>query len=187
MDEATTVPVTDAAAIGGQKRLIRWLYGTSDEAAQEREFASLVALAARELTAEMLGDARPEISSAFETVRSRWSLRPTELAQRWTDPLWMAGASHVAQQLSDSGNNPEQAVQWLKLKQNKVLKKQKQRLSGTSLAFGPFHHTTEHMNEALRANLVRLPHQVPAYVNALSPYRVRPVRTSKPLPDLKGN
>ncbi|MFD0064149.1 TniQ family protein [Streptomyces sp. NPDC056690] len=48
LDEATTVPVTDTAAVGGQKRLIRWLYGTSDEAAQEREFASLVALAARQ-------------------------------------------------------------------------------------------------------------------------------------------
>lgn len=48
--------------------------------------------------------------------------------------------------------------------------------------FGPFHHDTEHMREALRTGLAELSNQRPGYINTHSPYRVHPSAGSKVLP-----
>ncbi|QIJ63921.1 hypothetical protein G7Z13_19350 [Streptomyces sp. JB150] len=183
LDQGVAMPVTDPLVLEGQKRLMRWLYGTAEESAAETEFASLTALAAQRLTSTMLLRARDELRSAHRPLQSR----SAELAYAWTDPLHMAGAAHVAQRLAARLYRPERAVQWLLIKQPlNHLTERSRYLWGTSLVFGPFHHRTEHMRQALESELVALPYQGPAYINTLSPYRVHPVAWTVNRPDPRG-
>ncbi|MFJ8097550.1 TniQ family protein [Streptomyces griseofuscus] len=182
LDQDVAVPVTDARALEGQKRLLRWLYGTPEESARETEFASLTALAAQRLTPGMLFRAQEALRPVlgFDDTDTAWPWGEPELAPLWADPLRMAGAAHVAQRLSAHEYRPERSVQWLKDKQPRYgdpfahLMQYRQQLYGTSLAFGPFHHDTAHLREALRVDLVSLPYQGPAYINALSSHRLHP-------------
>ncbi|MEV7089559.1 TniQ family protein [Streptomyces sp. NPDC093085] len=188
LDEAAVVPVTDARAVEGQERLMRWLYGAADESAREEEFGPLTALAAQCLSPEMLRRAQPELRPVLPLDGDAWPRTQPELSPLWTDPLWMAAAAHVAQRLSATRYRPERSVLWLNLRQPcpahpwKRLYWRNPALHGTALVFGAFHHDTEHMREALRTGLVALPYQGPAYINTLSPYRVHPAAGSKVLP-----
>ncbi|WP_405842598.1 TniQ family protein [Streptomyces sp. NBC_01518] len=194
LDQDVTVPVADVRALEGQKRLLRWLYGTPQESARETEFASLTALAVQRLTPDMLFKAQEPLRLVrlFDDTDTAWpgvepELAP-ELAPLWTDPLRMAGAAHVAQRLSTHGFHPERSVQFLKVKQPRFgdpfahLMDYGRQLYGTSLVFGPFCHDTAHLREALRTDFVSLPYQGPAYVNALSPYRLHPEARSRDQP-----
>ncbi|UQA34765.1 TniQ family protein [Streptomyces sp. HNA39] len=190
LDQDVTVPVADARALAGQKRLLRWLYGTPEESAREREFASLTALAAQCLTPSMLFRAQEVLRPAlyFDDTDTGWPRGDPELSPVWADPLRMAGAAHVAQRLSAHEFRPERSVQWLRDKQPRFgdpfahLMDYRNQLYGTSLVFGPFHHDTAHLREALRTDLVSLPYQGPAYVNSLSSHRVHPEARSRDRP-----
>ncbi|MBO0512972.1 TniQ family protein [Streptomyces beijiangensis] len=187
LDQDETVPLADRHALQGQKRLLRWLYGTPEESAQETEFASLTAIAAQRLAPDMLSRAQAELRPVlhFEYNDAGWPQGEPELSPLWTDPLRMAGAAHVAQRLSAHGYRPQRTVQWLKLKQPLFgdpfahLMDHGHQLYGTSLVFGPFHHDTAHVREALRTGLVSLPYQGPAYINSRSPHRLHPVAGSE--------
>ncbi|MGA5275448.1 TniQ family protein [Streptomyces cellulosae] len=188
LDQAEAIPITDIRALKGQRRLLRWLYGTPDGSSREREFASLTALAAQRLTPGMLQGAQAElrhVSPFGDTdTDTGWPQGEPELSQLWADPLRMAGAARVAQRLSTKEFHPARAAQWLVLKQPRSgdrfahLMAHGRLLSGTSLVYGPFNHATAHMHEALRAGLVALPRQAPAYVSTLSTYRVTPTPRS---------
>lgn len=201
LDQDTTVPLADVHALRGQKRLLRWLYGAPEESARETEFASLTALAAQRLTPAMLFRAQAELQPVrlFEDADdddadadTAWPQGEPELSPLWADPLRMAGAAHVAQRLSAHEFHPERSVGWLKLKQPRFgdpsahLMHHGHQLYGTSLVFGPFHHDTAHMREALRTDLVSLPYQGPAYINSLSPYRLHPEARSVEGPHSQG-
>ncbi|MFE0448145.1 TniQ family protein [Streptomyces fungicidicus] len=183
LDQGVAIPVTDPLVLEGQKRLMRWLYGTAEESAAATEFVSLTALAAQRLTSTMLLRAQDELRSAHRPFQPR----NAELAYAWTDPLHMAGAAHAAQRLAARLYRPERAVQWLLIKQPlNHLTERSRYLWGTSLVFGPFHHRTEHMRQALESKLVALPYQGPAYINTLCPYRVHPVAWTVNRPDPRG-
>ncbi|MFE4612683.1 TniQ family protein [Streptomyces niveus] len=193
LDQDTTVPLADARALEGQKRLLRWLYGTPEESARETEFATLTTLAAQSLTPDMLLRAQTELQAVLRftdtDADTAWPRGEPELSPLWADPLRMAGAAHVAQRLSAHEFRPERSVQWLTLKQPRFgdplahLIDHGHQLYGTSLVFGPFHHDTAHMREALRTGLVSLPYQGPSYINSLSPYRLHPDARSMKRPN----
>ncbi|MEU9426261.1 TniQ family protein [Streptomyces sp. NPDC048342] len=188
LDQAEAIPITDIRAIKGQRRLLRWLYGTPEGSSREREFASLTAIAAQRLTPGMLQGAQAELRAVHPfddtDTDTAWPQAEPELSQLWADPLRMAGAARVAQRLTTKEYHAARAAQWLVLKQPRSgdryahLIDHGRQLSGTSLVYGPFNHATEHMHEALRAGLVSLPRQAPAYVSALSTYRVTPTPRS---------
>ncbi|WP_407565910.1 TniQ family protein [Streptomyces sp. 184] len=190
LDRAETIPLRDYDAFKGQQRLLRWLHGTSDASVPETEFASLTAIVTDVLTGSMLYSAQPELQAPHADVtRGRdygsyyewWPPAQSELWPQWTDPLYMAGAAHVAHFLSATEDGPEQAVRWLKSHLGSPLRypNRGRLVFGTSLVFGPYNHDTAHMREALHADLVSLPPQAPAYVNDLSPYQVKSVRPSR--------
>ncbi|MCX4824773.1 hypothetical protein OG883_45995 [Streptomyces sp. NBC_01142] len=162
--------------------------------ARETEFASLTAIAAQRLAPDMLSRAQAELRPVlhFTDTDTGWPQGEPELSPLWADPLRMAGAAHVAQRLSTHEFRPQRSVQWLKLKQPRFgdpfthLMDHGHQLYGTSLVFGPFHHDTAHMREALRVDLVSLPYQGPAYINSRSPYRLHPTAGSVDRPNSQG-
>ncbi|MFJ4617362.1 TniQ family protein [Streptomyces sp. NPDC088812] len=188
LDRAEVIRITDIRALKGQRRLLRWLYGTPEKSSREREFASLTALAAQRLTPGMLEGAQAELRDVrlFDDTDTDtgWPQAEPELSQMWAAPLRMAGAARVAQRLTTKDYHPARAAQWLVLKQPRSgarfarLADRGRQLSGTSLVYGPFHHPTEHMHEALRVGLVSLPRDGPAYISTLSTYRVPPTPRS---------
>ncbi|MGW1504533.1 hypothetical protein ACWCQW_39685 [Streptomyces mirabilis] len=128
----------------------------------------------------------------FADTDTGWPHGEPELSSLWADPLRMAGAARVAQRLSTYEFRPERSVRWLKVKQPRFgdpfahLMDHGSQLYGTSLVFGPFHDDTAHMREALRADLVSLPYQGPAYINSLSPCRLHPAAGSVDRPHSRG-
>ncbi|MFE2972359.1 hypothetical protein ACFXKC_54240 [Streptomyces sp. NPDC059340] len=117
----------------------------------------------------MLSRAQAELRPVrrFADTDIGWPHGEPELSSLWADPLRMAGAAHVAQRLSTYEFRPERSVRWLKVKQPRFgdpfahLMDHGNQLYGTSLVFGPFHHDTAHMREALRTDLVSLPYRAP--------------------------